>query len=280
MEEKNKQLKSFLTRLTSGLVLIILLVVFLYIGGEALFIVSCFLSIIGLIEINRVLKINESKLSYLSMFLTIVYYITIYNYKVDGVLLFLIIMLLSILTFYVYNHPKYSIKDVSIAIFSILYVAVMFSFVYLIREQRGIFGRRTVWLIFIASWGSDTCAYVVGKLFGKHKLTPILSPKKTVEGAIGGVVGSFLLGALYAYVVFHTWPAGEGVEISMIRFGIASALGAIISQIGDLTASAIKREYGVKDYGDIIPGHGGILDRFDSVIFAAPALYFILRIYR
>ena len=277
--EENKTLKknSFVTRLISGIILIILLLFVLIQGGDVLFATSLLLSIAGLIEINRVLKINETKLSYLCYALTIIYYITIYNYKVDGILLFLIVMLLSILSFYVFSHPKYTIKDVSVAIFSILYVAVMFSFVYLIREQRGELGLRMVWLIFISSWGCDTFAYVFGKLFGKHKLVPVLSPKKTIEGAVAGILGSFILGAIYAFLVFKKWRTP--IEVSMIRFGIACAIAAVISQIGDLTASAIKREYGVKDYGDLIPGHGGILDRFDSVIFAAPALYFILSVY-
>lgn len=159
--------------------------------------------------------------------------------------------------------------------FGIIYVAVTFSFIYLIRTRND-YGRYFVWLIFISSWGSDTCAYCVGMLFGKNKLSPILSPNKTIEGAIGGVVGAALIGALYTYVMF--FKINKNIQFSCIRVGVACAIGAIISMIGDLTASAIKRDYKVKDYGNIIPGHGGILDRFDSVIFAAPALYFILSI--
>ena len=148
---------------------------------------------------------------------------------------------------------------------------------YLIRNNE-VYGKYIVWLIFISSWGSDTFAYLTGMLFGKHKLVPNLSPKKTVEGAIGGIIGSMLLGAIYTYIVFNKLT--DDIYMSSVRVSIGCGVGSIISMIGDLTASGIKRNYDVKDYGNIIPGHGGILDRFDSVIFTAPALYFILNLFR
>ena len=124
-------------------------------------------------------------------------------------------------------------------------------------------GGVVVWLIFLSSWGCDTCAYCVGVLIGKHKMAPKLSPKKSVEGGIGGIVGAALLGALFA--------------LAVNRFGGAfvSPVGGAISQVGDLAASAIKRNHEIKDYGKLIPGHGGILDRFDSVIFTAPVIYYL-----
>ena len=118
---------------------------------------------------------------------------------------------------------------------------------------------------FICSWGCDTCAYCVGMLIGKHKMAPVLSPKKSIEGAVGGVVGAALLGVAYAAVLHN----------DMIAYAIICAVGALISMVGDLAASAIKRNQGIKDYGKLIPGHGGILDRFDSVIFTAPIIYFL-----
>ena len=133
-------------------------------------------------------------------------------------------------------------------------------------------GAYLVWLIFLCSWGCDTCAYCVGKLIGKHKMSPKLSPHKSVEGAIGGVVGAALLTALYSFI-FKDAMGLTGNEIWLLA-GI-SAIGALISMVGDLTASAIKRNYDIKDYGKLIPGHGGILDRFDSVIFTAPIIYYL-----
>ena len=108
-------------------------------------------------------------------------------------------------------------------------------------------------------------------LLGKHKLAPVLSPKKSVEGAVGGVVGAALLGAIYAAVVGSHLEA----ENPVITYAIICAVGALISMVGDLAASAIKRNHNIKDYGTLIPGHGGIMDRFDSVIFTAPVIYYL-----
>ena len=272
-DKNNNKIRSFITRLISGLLLITALFFTLYTGGDLLLCVCAILSICGLIELFQVFKLANSRLAYIGYLLTIFYYIMIYYYRSTGILLFLIILLLLLLMFYVFSFPKFNIKQVSMIFFGIIYVAVTFSFIYLIRT-RSLYGIYFVWLIFISSWGSDTCAYCVGMLFGKHKLSPILSPNKTVEGGIGGIVGSMLLGALYTYIMFY--KINSNIKISCIRVGVACGIGAIISIIGDLTASAIKRDFKVKDYGNIIPGHGGILDRFDSVIFTAPALYFIL----
>ena len=129
-----------------------------------------------------------------------------------------------------------------------------------------------VWLIFLCSWGCDTCAYCVGVLIGKHKMAPKLSPKKSIEGAIGGVAGAALLTILYGFLFQEQMKLS--VEYILVLAGI-SAIGALISMVGDLAASAVKRNYDIKDYGKLIPGHGGILDRFDSVIFTAPIIYYL-----
>jgi len=154
--------------------------------------------------------------------------------------------------------------------FGVFYVAVMLSYVYQTRMLTA--GAYIVWLIFLCSWGCDTCAYCVGMLIGKHKMSPKLSPKKSVEGAIGGVVGAALLTVIYGMI----FKNAMGVTTQHVWIMAAiSAVGALISMVGDLTASAIKRNYEIKDYGKLIPGHGGILDRFDSVIFTAPMIYFL-----
>ena len=277
MVENQNKLNSFLKRLISGAVLLFFLIIVLFFGGDILFYSTCLLSIVGLVEIHQVFKISKVLL-YISCIFTFFYYIVIYQYKTDGILLVLIALVLLLLIFYVFNYPKYNIKDISLTLFSILYVSMMFSFVYLIREQRGEYGKYLVWLIFISSWGCDTCAYCVGMLLGNHKLSPVLSPKKTIEGSLGGVVGSIILGIIYTYLMINR--LNEDLQVSLIRVSIACAVGSVVSQIGDLTASAIKRDYNVKDYGNIIPGHGGILDRFDSVIFTAPIFFFVLNIYR
>ena len=133
-----------------------------------------------------------------------------------------------------------------------------------------------MWLIFLSSWGCDTCAYCVGMLIGKHKMAPRLSPKKSVEGGVGGVLGAALLGALFS-LAMNQWG---GADVDPLLYAVICGAGGIISQIGDLAASAIKRNHDVKDYGKLIPGHGGILDRFDSVIFTAPVIYYLAAMIR
>ena len=143
-----------------------------------------------------------------------------------------------------------------------------------IQDQNLEGGIWLVVLIFLSSWGSDTCAYCVGRLIGKHKMAPVLSPKKSIEGAVGGVAGAALLGAVYAMIITGVNPAQGHTPL---MYALICAVGALISMVGDLAASAIKRNKGIKDYGTLIPGHGGILDRFDSVIFTAPFIYFWLK---
>jgi phosphatidate cytidylyltransferase len=154
--------------------------------------------------------------------------------------------------------------------FGLVYVTLMMSFVFKVRYLEG--GILTVWLIYVASWGSDTCAYCVGKLAGRHKLPSELSPNKTIEGCVGGILGAALLGFLFALAFYqdkNVWW----------QFALMGGVGSVISQIGDLTASAIKRNYGIKDYGKLIPGHGGVLDRFDSILFTAPLVYLLATVF-
>ncbi|MBC7960212.1 MAG: phosphatidate cytidylyltransferase, partial [Vallitaleaceae bacterium] len=135
-------------------------------------------------------------------------------------------------------------------------------------------GLSFVWLVFLIGFGSDTFAYFVGKALGKHKLVPGLSPNKTVEGALGGMIGAVLLTAGYGYVLFLN---GTFADLSKIGWlALLGGLGSIVSIIGDLVASAIKRQTGIKDFGNLLPGHGGIIDRFDSNIFTAPFVYYIM----
>ena len=186
----------------------------------------------------------------------------------------LIGVMMGLMAVFVFTYPRYRTEQVTVGLFGILYTVVMFSYVYKVRVMHD--GKYLVWLIFLSSWGCDTCAYVVGMLFGRHHFAPVLSPKKTLEGCIGGAIGAGILGAVYGALV------GEAVEEVInpcLAFFIACLISAVISQVGDLAASAIKRDHGVKDYGDIIPGHGGVLDRFDSMLFTAPAICFALFLY-
>ncbi|MBP5223712.1 MAG: phosphatidate cytidylyltransferase, partial [Lachnospiraceae bacterium] len=171
---------------------------------------------------------------------------------------------------YVLQFPKFTAQQIAGIFFSFVYAPVMLAFVFLTRELPE--GFYFVWLILICSWGTDTCPYVVGKLIGKKKIFPVLSPKKSLEGCIGGVLGAALIGGLYGYFLIETRFQDRSVTAMII---LICVVGSLISMVGDLAASAIKRNYDVKDYGNLIPGHGGVMDRFDSMIMTAPMVYFL-----
>lgn len=257
-------------RIFSGVVLALLAVFILYFGGNVLFLTSLAISCIGLFELYRVLKIHNRLLGVCGYLAVLLYYWLIFSQKQIHEPLLIISFLMLLMAVYVFTFPKYNSEQVTIAFFGVFYVAVMLSYIYKTRMLAD--GAYMVWMIFICSWICDTCAYFVGKSIGRHKLAPKLSPKKSIEGSIGGVFGSMLVGAAYAFLIRNRLVELQSPEFA---FAVICGLGAVISQIGDLAASAIKRNHEVKDYGNLIPGHGGILDRFDSVIFTAPAVYFL-----
>ena len=258
----------FKTRLISGIVLVIIALATIISGSWILFFTLLAVSLIGMRELYKVMKVSDEHVTVLELvgYLgAVLYYIAM---KADfgnyGTMAIIISMIL-ILFVYVFGYPKYHAEQVMAAFFGVVYVAVMLSFIYLTRSLPD--GKFLVWLIFLCSWGCDTCAYCVGMLIGKHKMAPVLSPKKSIEGAVGGVAGAALLVVIYA-------AATQG---KMAEYALICAVGALISMVGDLAASAIKRNQNIKDYGKLIPGHGGILDRFDSVIITAPVIYYLAK---
>lgn len=167
---------------------------------------------------------------------------------------------------------KYDVISSAITIVGYLYIVNFFTLMILTREMNygnNLTGNKIIWIIFIVAWFSDTFAYYSGRFFGKRKLCPEVSPKKTVEGAIGGLVGS-LVGVLL------WWLINSNSNLMLFQMLILAIISGCVSQIGDLSASLIKRYVGVKDYGKIMPGHGGILDRFDSILFVTPVVYYYI----
>lgn len=263
----------FFTRLISGIILLMITIGLVILGGNWLLITLGVISIIGQFELYRALKLEQSSLAIVGYLATISYEVLLYFNLTEYNFIFAMGILILLMACYVILYPNYRSEQVAMIYLGFFYVTVMLSFIYQVRMSET--GIMAVWLIFIAAWGSDTCAYSVGKLIGKHKLPSKLSPNKSIEGCIGGVIGAALIGFLYA-TIFKTNIVG--VKQPQVAFAIIGGVGSVIAQIGDLAASAIKRNHDLKDYGHLIPGHGGILDRFDSIIFTAPMVYFLITI--
>ncbi|MBQ8188018.1 MAG: phosphatidate cytidylyltransferase [Clostridia bacterium] len=172
----------------------------------------------------------------------------------------------------VFARGKLDYTVTSSAFRGVLYVSLSFTCMTLLREE----GEYLYLLTFIGPWVSDSFAYFTGRFFGRHKLIPEVSPKKTVEGSIGGIVFAALSFVIYG-IIIQKFFAPE-IELNYVMLALSGAIVSVISQIGDLAASVIKRRFEVKDYGWIFPGHGGVIDRFDSVILTAPVLYILTQI--
>jgi phosphatidate cytidylyltransferase len=138
-------------------------------------------------------------------------------------------------------------------------------------EQHGFY---LIWLVFLGAWVTDISAYFAGTFFGQHKLIPAISSKKTVEGFIGGILGCML-----AIVIYGMWMQTKNVWIPWYSYVFLGAVLGFVSQTGDWFASCIKRYLEIKDFGKIMPGHGGVLDRFDSILFAAPFVYIFILLF-
>ncbi len=276
----------FWTRLGSGIVLLLLSITTMSIGGLPLAIVLWVISMVGFRELTRALqhapaaqsgadKLRGGKrmnvLEAIGLAGIAAYYLLLYfSGKDTWLFMCIVFVFLAMMFAYVITFPKFKSLQVTETVFAFLYAPVMLSFIYQTRmcEQ----GSYMVWMILISSWGCDTFAYVVGKLIGKKKIFPVLSPKKSLEGCVGGVLGAVLLGWLYGYFLVERIFPGESIAWAI---ALICGVGAVMSMVGDLAASAIKRDHEIKDYGKLIPGHGGIMDRFDSVIVTAPMTYFL-----
>lgn len=261
----------FKQRLVSGIILIVIAAFALYMGGMITLAATLVISLIGYSELLRIFHIEKSSLAVIGYTGCILFYVALFFDLAQWTVPIIILFLIVLLGCYVIRFPKYKLNQMMGCFFGFVYVGVMLSYIYQIRILPN--GGEFVVLLFLAAWGNDTLAYCVGMLIGKHKLTPELSPKKSIEGFIGGIIGAVALGAIYGiYIQTRLRLSFDPV----MMFPIICGVGAVISVVGDLAASAIKRDAGIKDYGSIIPGHGGILDRFDSLLLISPVIYYIM----
>ena len=259
-----------LKRITSALLGFPLVLIILLLGNKI--VVDVCLSIIALLAMdeyfNAVSKVAKPVrwLGYLSCFSIAVIHIVppealrmVVTLSVPTILIILFAQVIA-------TDMKTSFKDIAYTFLGIFYVVFFIMFVAFIDGMPN--GKILIWYALFAAWGTDISAYVIGKYFGKHKFSKV-SPKKSIEGCIGGVVGAVLLMLVYTYIANTYW----GMNYGYLQIGVIGIVLSLIGQIGDFAASSIKRFVDIKDYSNLIPGHGGMLDRIDSLIFLAPFAY-------
>ncbi len=230
------------------------------------------ISIMGLYEFYRATGITENKSLCIMGYLGALYFVTCAFHsivKVPFTLWYPGILVLLMLIF----NKTITLSKIAITFSSIIYIPYLLSNIIYLRDAQN--GEFYIWLVLVIAFLTDSCAYFVGKGLGKHKLCPVLSPNKTIEGAIGGTLGGGLSALLFGYIINRFFGA-QAIYLNIFILGL---LGAVAAQLGDLTASCIKRQYNIKDYGNLFPGHGGVLDRIDSILFVAPVVYAYLIIF-
>lgn len=266
--------KSFWTRTITGIIFIGVIAVIFILGYTTMLVVLGIISLMGIWELLRATKILYTPFAVTAFIADILFYVLIGFYDREYVTLYMVflfaIFAIADIIIYILNYPKYSLTELFGSYFSVFYIGVTLSFLYITRVHA--WGAYLVWLAVASSWGADVFAYLGGMLIGTHRVFPTISPKKTREGCICGILGAGLLGFLYALCVH--WVLTD-FSLELLIFPVVCMLGAVISLFGDLFASAIKRTVGIKDYSNILPGHGGILDRFDSIILVSPVIYAI-----
>lgn len=260
-------------RIMTSIVGLPILIGLVLLGGIWLKIGVIVLSLVGMYEFYKAVDKKILPVHGVGFVLAVLYIVSLGVFKDNIFRLLLIAFIPLILIVQVIMNEKININNAASTLFGFFYIAFMFSNVFLIRNSY--LGNWTIWLVFICAFCCDTGAYFTGICFGKHKLAPVLSPKKTIEGAVGGVVSAGLCAALYGFVIKKFADVPNNINIILICF-VIGIIGAVFAEIGDLAASSIKRYTGIKDFGKIIPGHGGVLDRFDSVIFTSAVVYLLL----
>lgn len=276
-KEKNKQIKSKNTmRIISALLGFPIIAVLLVFGNST--ILDILIAVVSLISsyeychcFKSTKKANPSK-----WYLFLISMLLLFTHLTNDVALKEIIIALIPLSFLIliiemiFSKTKKNINDVAITMLGVCYLPLMLVFVAVIREGFNV-GKFLIWYVFCAAWGSDVFAYIIGRRFGKHKFSEI-SPNKSIEGSIAGVLGAILVALVYTFAINSIFD----LRISYIIVSIIMAILSLVGQIGDLAASSMKRYCGLKDFGELIPGHGGMLDRIDSVIFILPFAYILL----
>lgn len=259
-----------------GLPVVIALVFF---GGLPLLIVCCVVALVGLREFYLAFSKKDRFIHVIGYLATAGWFGAIFilnegHFDWYWLLISLTLFIIVVQGFLVVFFRKLSIVECITTVYGFLYVPFLLSFVVLVRQHE--LGAYYVWLIFVASFGCDTFAYLTGSLFGKNKLKNTPSPSKSYEGLVGGIIGATVIGFLYGLVVSRFFGDSDAATNIILIATIISFLGAVFSIIGDLAASAVKRHCEIKDFGKLFPGHGGVMDRIDSIVTVAPIVYLVM----
>ena len=270
------------TRIISGLIMVPLLLV-LYFGGIALWVAALVIALMGVHEFCRgwnSLDVHPS--APVCYVMTVLLFVTCFisggifgrqafggdavpdfyrNMMLMAVWVFIAVAVSLIYGWKINERGPY---DSAATLTALVYIP-FFTYHIVLIDMTGY--KEFIWIVVIAAFGSDIFAYFTGYFLGKHKMAPNLSPKKTIEGAVGGLAGSSLFSWLFGFIFMR--------DMALVCL-VLGLVGGAAGMAGDLTASAFKRKMGIKDYGNLIPGHGGIMDRFDSVIFVAPVVYYAI----
>ena len=274
MEKAKKKIN--VTRIVSGLILFPLVAIILIWGNK--YLVDVVISLIAILSLHEFYNAFKGKanpiksIGYIAASsIAFIHIIPIeWMLKIIGVLLSVSILALFLIV--ITSNLKINVMDIAITFFGICYIAIFLMFIPIIRENLPN-GKIILWFALLAVWGTDVFAYFVGKYFGTHKFTEI-SPNKTIEGCVGGTIGATALIVGYAAICNNVF----GMNINYLLIAGIGVLLSIVGQVGDLAASSIKRYVGIKDFSHLIPGHGGMLDRIDSLIFIAPFAYILLHL--
>lgn len=260
-------------RLISAFFAVLLLVLVLLCNQYVFDAVVIIISSMAIFEVISALKLKEYKImTTIALLMPACVLLASYfgrEYITCAIFIFLTGFLLTML----FDHNRYTFTTAAMFIAVTVTISFMFVHVSFIRHTDN--GVLNVLVALIGCWITDSCAYFSGYAFGKHKLAPTISPKKTIEGSIGGILGVVVILTAYALISANIFNITANVANAIIIALVCS----VLSQLGDLCASIIKRENNIKDFGNIMPGHGGVMDRFDSFLFVAPAVYYLLEIF-
>ncbi len=262
------------TRLLSAIVLIVILLAVVFFAADWVFSLAvCGLTFMIMAELTKVMRLETKPGIVITNYIFAALYMVLgfLNLETQNAFIYLVTILfvMTLGAFTVFDNSRIKLSDVCASIFLVVYSVVFLMHLSFIRKLDN--GIALLFMALIGAYVTDTGAYFTGMSIGRHKLIPSVSPNKTVEGAVGGIVASVV-----GFVIYGVIMTSIGFAVNYLLLIILAVLCAVAAQLGDLTASVIKRNYSVKDFGHLIPGHGGMVDRVDSLMFVAPIVYYFI----